>query len=246
MATEFQTSFIPKQSGNVYSTSPERRGGGVNFLSLATLVIFLGTVAFAGGVFVYKVFVKRDIASLEGQLAQAREDYEPNFIAEATRLNTRIETAKGLLKKHVAVSEVFRLLEQSTIQNVSFDSFNFSTDSDGLTMRINAEGVARDYSSIVAQSDEYGRTTYVRDLLFSGLNINNAGLVQFSLDAKVDPQLVSFERTVDSRPSVTDAPAATTQNPSQQVVVPVVSQPRVSTSTPPATIPGGAPNTSNQ
>jgi hypothetical protein len=192
---EFQTSFIPKQVDPAYGAS---HASSTNFFLLIALVIFVVTAGAAGFFLVNYHLTLRQIASYDDNIRKNRAQYDESFINEASRLATRISVATKLLQQHLAVSELFLLLEKNTSIEVSLETLEYVRDPDG-TLRMNATGVATGYPVIVAQSDAYGDTTYIRDLIFTGLNRNADDLVEFELSAKIDPLLLSFERAISQR-----------------------------------------------
>ena len=186
-----QTSFIPKKP----LTENNVRHSGLSFFSLIAFILFLASVAFAGGVVVYKAAIENDIKIQKQNLEKSRESFDTSFIGTIVRFNTRIETAKLLLKKHVAITPIFQLIQQNTVSSVTFRDFSFKPSQDG-TLTIQMSGYARDYDSIAQQSDEFGRSRYFKDVLFSDLNPDNNGNIKFIFKAKVDPSLVSFENAL--------------------------------------------------
>lgn len=208
MATEFQTSFIPKQVDPGYGGS---RTSSTSIFLLLTVVIFLGSVGAAGFFLLRTHLISNEIAKLQTSIDENLAKYDAPFILEASKLAKRINVTTKLLNDHVAVSELFRMLETTTSLDVSYDSLTFSRDIDN-TLRIEASGAATGYPAIVAQSDAYGETTMVADLIFTGLNRNINNQVEFDLTAKLDPRLISFVEAVAARnaPIPPPAPSAAT------------------------------------
>lgn len=197
MEPKFNTSFIPKkplqsQQGKVVSG----RGDKLNFFMLIAVIIFLVAVLLAAGVFAYKLTVKGAIEAQLRTLDRARQAFEPTFISEATRLNNRIVSANKLLNSHLAPSEIFELLENFTLQTVSFKTFNFEDGEDG-TIKITGSGEGDSFRSIVLQSDKFGQSGYLRDVLFSGLEPNQFGNIDFTFEASLDPQLVLYRKSLN-------------------------------------------------
>lgn len=195
---DFKTSFIPNKPVQAVS-----RGGGLgkksggSFLTAVTTVIFLAVLVIAAGVYLYGLSLQKQIANQERALAEAQAAFNPAFIAEAVRLNDRIESVKKLLANHKSPSQIFELMEETTLRTVQFTSLSYSTDEEG-TIKIEADGAAAGFESVVLQSDGYGATGYLRDILFSGLQNNTTGGVSFDLAGTVDPQLVLFRNSITS------------------------------------------------
>jgi hypothetical protein len=196
MEPQFKTSFIPKKpiAGPLPGSAVSRLAG-INFLTLLATVIFLAAVLFGAGIFFYNDQLERQIEKQLATLVQVQQSFEPNFIAQATRLNQRIVAAERLLERHISPSAIFAELEASTLQTVSLNNFTFSDNVDGKIM-IRASGEGDSFRSIVLQSDQFGKSGYMRDVLFSGLEPNARNNVDFTFEAVLDPKLISFRNTV--------------------------------------------------
>lgn len=199
MEPKFKTSFIPqKPMQSSQGTPASGRKEGVNFFMLIAVILFLVASLLAAGAFAYKLTLKGSLESQLRTLEKAKNAFEPTFISEATRLNSRIINANRLLNNHLSPSSIFGLLEDFTLQTVSFSKFEFQDGDDG-TIKIIASGEGDSFRSIVLQSDKFGETGSMRDVLFSDLEPNNFGNVNFTFEASIDPQLVLYRKSL--RPS---------------------------------------------
>jgi hypothetical protein len=192
MEPKFKTSFIPKKPISAQSSSSRK---GVGFLTLISSVIFVGTSLFAAGVFMYKLTVEQRIEAQIKTLEKVRQSFEPNFISQATRLNRRIVAANKILDSHLSPSSIFELLETFTLKTISFSSFQFEDSVDGKVI-VSARGEGDSFASVVLQSDEFGNSGYMRDVLFSGLEPNQQGNVDFTFEATLDPQLILYRKSL--------------------------------------------------
>lgn len=193
MAVEFQSSFIPKKEISSIAVKQSR----VGFFGVLALFIFLVAIAVGAGLFVYKIVLEQRIDFLANEVKEAENALDPDFISVADRLNTRIITAQDLLKKHIAATVLFDELENLVLVPVSFSSLNFINTPEG-GMKISASGVSSDYAPIVSQSDELGKNRLFRDVIFSGVNRNSEGIVQFTLEAGIDKNFILYEKLIPS------------------------------------------------
>jgi len=191
--TKFTTSFIPKKP---VAPTVTKYNKGSNFLNIITIAIFLGTLVFSGGVYLYKLNVQRQINGQIETLKKARAEFDENFIQSATRLNSRIIAVKNLIDTHKAPSEVFSLLQQHTLDTVRFNNFTYSTDKSDGSININANGVGLGYPSIVLQSDEFGQTGSLKDVVFSSVQPNDSGLVNFTFKSELDKAMILYRKTL--------------------------------------------------
>lgn len=215
MEPKFNTSFIPKKPTASIQGTVSSGEKGINFITLLATVIFLAAVLFAAGVFMYKLTIEQRISQQLSDLEKVRQSFEPNFISQATRLNERIVSAQRILNKHLSPSSIFELLEEFTLQTVAFKSFDFQNNIDGDVM-IKGQGEGDSFRSIVLQSDEFGRTGFLRDVLFSGLEPNEKGNVDFTFEAVVDPQLILYRKSL--------VPVGPSNQPIQQGGLPPIQQ----------------------
>lgn len=200
--TKFTTSFIPKKpvtpTVSGYKTTS-------NFLTIIMVAIFLGTVVFGVGVFAYKLTVEKQIDGQIKTLENSRNEFDENFIREATRLNTRIIAVRKLIDGHQAPSAVFDLLQERTLETIRFNNLKYATDKTKGTIVIEANGVGLGYQSIVLQSDEFGRTGSLKDVVFSSVQPTDSGLVNFALTSQIDPAVVLYRKTLASSESNSNA-----------------------------------------
>lgn len=193
MEPKFTTSFIPKKQVAVSAKGSGSLGPAISFSTLLSSVIIIAVVLFAAGLFLYRLTLEKTISDQYATLEKVKESFDTNFIAQATRLNKRIVSGGKILDNHLAPSAIFDLLEEFTLQTVSFKTFEFSDDVDGKII-VKGTGEGDSFASVVLQSDEFGKSGYMRDVLFSDLQPNSVGNVNFSFEATIDPQLVLYSR----------------------------------------------------
>jgi hypothetical protein len=191
MDQKFRTSFIPKRSLSSASVKNPRRRGTVNLFFLGSLIIFLGAVLLAGGIFLYQEFLIKSIENKRVSLEKAREEFEPASILQISRLDTRLKSAEEILKKHLTLSALFNLLEKTTLKSVQFKEFNFEIGDDG-RIAVFMKGEARSFSSIALQSDIFGKNKFIKEPIFSELNLNKQGNAVFDFTAFIDDNLLSY------------------------------------------------------
>lgn len=186
------TSFIPKKPQA--SSKKRRKSTTINIFFLIALLIFLGASAASVGAYFYLQLVERSIEEKSIELANARAAYEPALIEDLQKMDRRIQAAQSILDNHQALSSFFEFLESATLQNVQFDSFRYTVSGGSIDFAMN--GKARSFSSVALQSDIFGNDSFIRNSLFSNLNLDEIGNVTFSYTATLDPSLVSYRSLV--------------------------------------------------
>ncbi len=204
-------SFIPKKP---LIAGVERRGGALGsvFLLLA-LVIFIGSLLLAGAVFAYKQYLSGVIQSSSDSLTRAQAAYDPSVLQSLVRLDARIKQAQVILQNHVAPSSLFSFLESTTLENVRFTSFDYVAGGNGATLTLSGE--APDFATVALQSDAFGGSRVLKDILFSDINVNDFGRIRFSVKAAVDPSFIlyaNYLQALAAAPAAAPAASGATTN----------------------------------
>jgi hypothetical protein len=197
MEPKFQSSFIPK--GPITSTVPgAMMGRKVKEKSLFVFIswiIFFISVLSALGVFGYKFYLKYSIERMGTDLENARATLQSDTIRELTRLNNRIISSQELIAQHQILSPLFDFLEVSTPKTVRFNDFHYSKTPQGLELSM--KGEARGYVALAFQAAIFNKSQYFKNSIFSDLNLNTKGDVNFSVKTIVDQNLISYQKEVE-------------------------------------------------
>lgn len=188
-----QGSFIPKASLTAAS-----RGGGVGIFFLLALLIFALSLISAGAVLGYQRFLNNTITDKDESLRKAEGAFDAGTIQDLLRLDNRLTQARGLLQKHVAPSAILYFLSTITLERVQLNSFDMTLNKDG-GASLGITGVADSYSSVALQSDQFGSTKVLKDVIVSGVSVNDTGKVSFSVHATVDPSLILYSNNLHSQ-----------------------------------------------
>ncbi|HEV8677664.1 MAG TPA: PilN domain-containing protein, partial [Candidatus Paceibacterota bacterium] len=165
-----------------------------------SVLIFIASVVAAGAVFAYEQLLNQSIASKSASLSLNEKAYDPGVIQELSRVDTRITQAQGLLQKHVAPSAIFAFLSQQTLEKVQFTAFDYTLGADG-SAKITLGGVADSFSTVALQSDQFGASKILKDVVFSNVAVGADGNVGFSVSATVDPSLIVYSNAITANPA---------------------------------------------
>ena len=191
-------SFIPKEA----LTAEKARTGGIGLLLLIVILLFVLSIIAAGGAFAYTQILTKKLADQKSSLDLQKGAFDEATIKDLVRLDSRIEQAKLLLTKHVAPSAVFNFLSDNTLVNVQFTGFDYSLNADG-TATIQLDGTADSFSTIALQSDALGKSSLLKDVLFSGITVEANNRISFAVHAVADPGLLSYSKQQAVTPVVT-------------------------------------------
>ena len=196
MDSEFKTTFIPKKNIKDSSAIPisPRRKLTRSLLGIIAILLFVSALISLVGVFLYKSVVAGSINSKIEIINRAEKAFEPAVIVELRKLDIRLAAAKELLDNHIAVSDFFASLEESTLPDVSFSSFSLSFQEDIPVVRMGGE--ARGYLAIAQQSDIFEANQYIENPLFSDFSLTETGDVSFNLEFTINEALLAFGRVV--------------------------------------------------
>lgn len=188
MEPKFQTSFIPKKP---VTTAPRRQKISSGLFSLIALILFLAALSLSVGVFLYQQYLVQSIERKSASLERAKAAFEPALIKEMSRLDLRMDSAQEILDKHTALSAFFELLEDTTLKSVQFEDFSYLVGVEG-EIRISMVGRALSFAAVALQSDSFGDSIFIREPIFSGLNLDEKGNVVFVFNAVLDASLISY------------------------------------------------------
>lgn len=203
------TSFIPKKpidTSDVVVTTHKSGGGLIGFLCF--FMVLISVLAY-GGVYAYNKSLVQQKADLDTKLAKARDSIGTDFVSDMKRLNARITGVKTLLGTHVAVTPIFKALQDTTLRTVVYNNFSYELKSDDTTKKtvvtVTLTGTAKSYAAIALQSDAYTKSSLIKNPIFSDLKINTkSNTVDFKLVFNCDQNDLSYERLLKaSQPNQT-------------------------------------------
>ena len=209
MEPKFQSSFIPKgpfvsDAGGIPVRKQAKEKSLFTFISS---IIFTLSVIMAIGVFGYKFYLKYSIDKMDSSLQMAQSTLQPDTINQLVRLDNRMTFTKNLISKHHILTPLFGFLEDSTPITVRFNDFQYSTTRQGIEIAM--KGQARGYSALALQADIFDKSDYFKDSVFSDLNLNESGDVNFSFRAIVNPDLVLYKKEIERISAPTISPTNT-------------------------------------
>lgn len=158
---------------------------------LLALLIFTMSLISAGAAFGYQRILNKTITDKDEDLRQAEGAFDAGTIQDLLRIDSRLTQARGLLQKHVAPSAILYFLSTITLERVQLNSFDMTLDKEG-GASLSVTGVADSFSSVALQSDQFGSTKVLKDVIVSGVSVGDTGKVRFSVNAKVDPSLIVY------------------------------------------------------
>lgn len=197
MEPNIKSSFIPSDTVQTKKSRGPINSGLTDIFVLGAIVLFIASLALGIGVFLYYQFLQSSLASKSEQIQRAEEAFEPGLIQELTRLDDRMRAGEAILHQHMAPSEIFALLQDLTLVNVSFSSFELAAADPG-SISITLDGLARSVNSIALQADLFARHGAITSPIFSNINRDTQG-VRFEVTALLNPAALRYANVHQAR-----------------------------------------------
>jgi hypothetical protein len=207
MEPKFQTSFIPKKpisapSVNVLRSAGPHKGTSV-FMTLA-VVLFIVSLAGVGGAYAWKQYLTSAQATYKSDLAAREKQFNIDTIEQLKQVNVQIDTAKSVLANHIALSQIFSIISQMTIESVRFLGLDVTVPdnlSDGVKISMTGYGTSLAavafQSDVLSRLDQYGLRKIIKNPILSNPSLDSSsGDVSFGLTAVVDPSSLLYEKSV--------------------------------------------------
>ncbi|OGF61943.1 hypothetical protein A2926_00485 [Candidatus Giovannonibacteria bacterium RIFCSPLOWO2_01_FULL_44_40] len=168
-----ELSLIPKKN-------PAVRYVGESFgvLFRIGVIVLLGAAVFTAGLYLYRNFVKNNLARQKSVLEKLEIEFDPTSIAAWERLANSAAAGRAILKNHAKLSSVFSMLEENTLANVSFGTFAYSSEKNTMTLG----GEAAGYADVSLQANIFEGLKDVSSATFGNLFLRESGAVGFTLN----------------------------------------------------------------
>lgn len=180
--------LIARKQPTVSQRSVERVERGVGIVFVVALLFFLVAAALYGAVYVYAEQLRSSIDEATRELAQVEEELEPEIIAEIARADRGLLTARSLLREHVHPSNIFKLLEDNTLETVHYDSFSYALDQATITL----SGEVDNFANLTRQIAILRSLSAVTAVSFSNIALKEDGGIGFSFGITFNKSLLHF------------------------------------------------------
>jgi hypothetical protein len=131
-----ESSFIPKRNPVKQVRSAMSRQ--MYVFSIVSSALLIAALLSAAGVFVYKEYTERVLASSARELSDAAVVFNERDMRRVVALDERLKAAQRLTNRSVSVRSVLELLETGTINTFQINDLSLSRVGDGpLTLKAN-------------------------------------------------------------------------------------------------------------
>lgn len=165
-------SFIPKSP--VQASINPRGKRRVFIFSYVTAVFFFGTLLASVGIFIWGITMEKQLDTYKENLAIERNQFNQADLENIRELEGRMNTALGILNRHVSVHSILSALESTTLKTVQIVGFSYTKEIDD-SLNLSLAISTADFNSALFQRE-----------IFSGDSILGAAITSSML--YVDPE----------------------------------------------------------
>jgi hypothetical protein len=199
MEPKFQSSFIPKKPVVSTQNTAIPVAQETNIFSLVAGVMFTVAILVSAALFGYQKVLHNQILTAQQAVSDARSAFEADKIQDLIDSNGKIDSAKQLLVKHVALSKLLLLMQQLTLANVKFDDLEYTNQSGLPTLTIAVE--AQSYNALASQSDIFRANEFIKSPYFTEFSPQDTGSIKAKFNSTIDTSLVSYAKAVNAMPA---------------------------------------------
>jgi hypothetical protein len=194
MEQNFQTSFIPKKPMIEERVTKSRP---ISLFVVISVFVLIAVLVASGGLYFYKGMLSKNIATMKSTLEKAKNRFEPAKITQLQVLDKRLQASSVILSQHLAISPIFKALQDITMKTVRYTKFSYDLGTEkNPKIKISMSGQAIGYRSIALQADLFTKNKNLIDPVFSNLSLNEKGNVIFDLEFYVDPNFINYKQTL--------------------------------------------------
>lgn len=155
-------------------------------LGLAVICLLLSLVSYLA-LFFANQSLNRERASLETEVKSLEQARDLDLETQVSQLQKRIKIFQNLLEGHLYPSRLFTLIEELTIPQVQFNSFNADLENH----KLNLEGRTASYSFLAKQLTVLEQDERIKTVETSNIALRSeAGGVGFNLLLEFDPKIL--------------------------------------------------------
>ena len=206
METKFQTSFIPKKSFTGGVNTPAQHHGTASLFMTIAIVLFLISIAAAGGAYGWQQYLKAAQLTYNQQLVERQKQFNIDLIEQLKQTKVQVDAARTLITNHVALSQVFDIISRLTTEPVRFLNLDVSVPPANSTdsgIKISMHGYGKNLSVVAFQSDILGQLEtiglrkVIKNPIVSDPTLDaSTPTVSFGFSATVDPTSLSYTTSI--------------------------------------------------
>lgn len=220
-----QSSHIPTSFVPLPPRSSQKRQRRLDFSGAFGFVAFgiFALVSFVAlSVFLYQMYLQHNLALVKKDTQTTQQSFNTAPIQKIAILNNQLLAAQGLLDNHVTLSRFLDALSVNTPKNVRFTSLKIIVNKKTKATSMQADGVARDFTTLVVESRTLKSNKDLSNISFSNITIDNkTGDIKFTVSGTISKKLSGNFSALVSNLVTTATTTATTTNETTSILQPV-------------------------
>lgn len=210
-----RSSFIPRQAMAGAIPQKVRSRQSLNLVNIAVRVLFVAALLSAAGLFGYKLYLERALASEQAELRTLGAQFSANQLESVYAFDAKLKLGQALLDAHLSPSKIFTALEEATKASIQYTSFKYTRDQSGETT-ITIDGVTDDFGKVALQKMAYSNHTLLDTVTVTNVSLSTGGAgtigseVVFSITATLPVSDIAYEAPMME--PVTETTVGTTTN----------------------------------
>lgn len=195
-----RTSLVPKKElhtvrdENSYTKRRSFRGPGYHI----ALFIFILTLLFSFGLFLYSYSLQGNIITQEVKLRGLYESFDVATIEDFIIKDARLRHVSNLLEEHVALSGLFSKIEDVTLRNVAYQKFQYKKKVEDNIPEISFTGLTNNFESVNLQLGQYKDDPSFNLANVISMEYTEDRFIQFGIATILDPNLILYARALGS------------------------------------------------
>ena len=150
------------------------------------LALIVAALAVTAGFYFWKYRLNQQVASFNTELQRLTSQRDMSLESRLNNLNSILEVFKGILDDHRYWSQIFKTLEEKTLNTVTFKSFD-GNDGDSVFL---LTGRAPSYGVLAQQVKIFEDTPQIISVKASNIGLAEDGRVDFALAVNFSKDLI--------------------------------------------------------
>jgi len=155
-------------------------------LAKVGLVAILAVVLAIGGLYGWKIFLNKKVENLNSELQQITGQRDASLESRLQNLNAVLEVFKTVLDDHHYWTLFFKVIEERTLNTITFKSF----DGDDAASAVIMDGSAPSYGVLAQQVKIFENTPGIVSAYASSIALSETGRVNFNIKIAFSKEVI--------------------------------------------------------
>jgi hypothetical protein len=145
--------------------------------------------------------IQKEIVALQTVGTSSQKEQEKEVISYQKKIND----FAGLFKNHQFISQILYFMQQETMPNIWFKSFNV----DEKNTVINLPGEADDAAAFSRQIAVFEKNEYIKNINVLNYTVGQSSKIEFNIDITLDPKIFNYIADMNPASAAAAPPPAT-------------------------------------